>query len=139
MRRLDPLTKERRSERMGLVKAKNTRPELAVRRAVWHLGFRYRLHAANVPGKPDLVLPRFRSAIFVHGCFWHRHHNCPRTRLPKTRLNFWIRKFARNVARDRAVRARLARAGWRSLVIWECVSEHPLILDRQLRRFLCPA
>jgi len=136
MPRLDPLTKEQRSERMGLVKGKNTRPEIVVRKAMWRLGFRYRLHATDVPGKPDIVLPRFRSAIFVHGCFWHRHRGCARTRLPKTRLAFWTAKFAATVARDRTVRARLARAGWRSLLIWECVSEDPRLLDRRLRRFL---
>jgi DNA mismatch endonuclease, patch repair protein len=139
MPRVDPLTRRERSERMALVKSKDTWPELVVRKAVWRLGFRYRLHAANVPGKPDIVLPRFRSAIFVHGCFWHRHHGCARTRLPKTRTDFWTRKFASNVARDRSVRARLARRGWRSLVIWECVSEDSSSLDRRLRRFLSGA
>ncbi len=133
---LDPLTKRERSARMALVKGKNTRPELVVRRAVWRLGFRYRLHAANVLGKPDIVLPRLRSVIFVHGCFWHRHPGCSRTRVPRTRVSFWTSKFAGNVARDRRVRSRLSRGGWRSLVIWECVSEHRSLLERRLRRFL---
>lgn len=139
MPRLDPLTKRQRSARMALVKSKNTHPELVVRRAVWRLGFRYRLHARDVPGRPDIVLSRRRSVIFVHGCFWHRHRGCARTRVPKTRVPFWTGKFAGNVARDRTARARLARAGWRSLVVWECVSEKPLLLNHSLRRFLVGA
>lgn len=136
MPRLDPLTKRQRSARMALVKAKDTHPELVVRKAVWGLGFRYRLHAPDIPGKPDIVLPRLRSVIFVHGCFWHRHAGCARTRVPKTRAPFWMAKFAGNVARDRATRARLTRAGWRSLVIWECMSEKPGALEERLRQFL---
>jgi DNA mismatch endonuclease, patch repair protein len=136
MRRLDPLTREQRSARMGLVKGKNTRPEVVVRRAVWTLGYRYRLHSPSMPGKPDIVLPRMRKVIFVHGCFWHRHPGCARTRTPRTRVPFWTRKFEENVLRDRSVRAKLARAGWRSLVIWECVSENPTALARRLLAFL---
>lgn len=136
MRRLDPLTREERSRQMGLVKCKDTVPELVVRRAVWSLGFRYRLHPPGVPGRPDLVLPRLRKVIFVHGCFWHRHRGCARTRIPKTRVTFWVRKFDGNVARDRSIRTRLARAGWRSLVVWECVSEDPQTLRGLLLDFL---
>jgi len=139
MLRLDPLTKPERSARMALVKGKDTHPELVVRRAVWKLGFRYRLHVPEIPGRPDIVLPRLRSVIFVHGCFWHRHRGCARTRVPKTRMPFWTAKFAENVKRDRAARARLAREGWRSLVIWECVSENAALLNQRLKRFLVGA
>lgn len=121
---------------MALVRGRDTRPELAVRRALSRLGYRYRLHPRGVPGRPDIVLPRLRSVVLVHGCFWHRHRGCSRTRVPKTHVAFWTRKFAENVTRDRSVRARLASAGWRSLVIWECVSESAQVLDARLVAFL---
>lgn len=135
-RRLDPLTPKERSQQMALVRGRHTGPELAVRRALSRLGYRYRLHARGVPGRPDIVLPQLRSVILVHGCFWHRHRGCSRTRVPKTRVAFWTSKFAENVTRDRSVRARLARAGWRSLVIWECLSERAQILEARLVAFL---
>jgi DNA mismatch endonuclease (patch repair protein) len=121
---------------MALVKGRDTAPERAVRRALSRLGYRYRLHSPRVPGKPDIVLARLRKVIFVHGCFWHRHRGCARTRVPKTRVSFWERKFEENVVRDRSVRAKLARAGWRSFVVWECVSEKPALLERRLAAFL---
>ncbi len=134
--RKDPLTKQERSRQMGLVRSRNTRPEIVVRRAVWRLGYRYRLHSRDVPGRPDIVLKPVKKAIFVHGCFWHRHSGCPRTRTPKSRVRFWTRKFEENVARDKSARARLLRAGWKVLVIWECVSEKPELLEATLRSFL---
>ena len=121
---------------MALVRGKDTGPELTVRRALSRLGYRYRLHPGNVPGRPDIVIRRLRSAIFVHGCFWHRHSGCARTRVPKSRVEFWRRKFAENVARDRHVRARLRREGWRILVVWECVSEKPGYVEKKLLAFL---
>jgi len=136
IRRHDPLTKRQRSRQMGLVKSKDTWPEIVVRRAVWALGYRYRLHSCDVPGHPDIVLKSLRKAIFVHGCFWHRHRGCPRTRTPKSRTRFWKKKFEENVVRDRSVRARLSRAGWKVLVIWECMSEKPAMLEASLRSFL---
>lgn len=135
-RRLDPLNRLERSRQMALVKGRDTIPERAVRRAVSRLGYRFRLHSSRVPGKPDIVLAGLRKVILVHGCFWHRHRGCARTRVPKTRVSFWERKFEENVARDRSVRAKLARAGWRSLVVWECVSEQPVLLERRLLAFL---
>ncbi len=136
MIRRDPLTKRQRSRQMALVKSKNTVPEIVVRRAVWRLGYRYRLHAGDVPGRPDIVLKALRRVIFVHGCFWHRHKGCARTRTPKSRARFWTKKFAENVARDRSTRIRLSRAGWKVLVIWECMSEKPAVLEASLRSFL---
>ena len=136
MPRLDPLTKEQRSRQMALVRNRNTRPELAVRRALSRLGFRYRLHPSNVPGRPDIVIRRLRAAIFVHGCFWHRHTGCARTRVPKTRIDFWTRKFNENIVRDRSVRSQLRHEGWRTLVIWECTSEHPQHVEARLSSFL---
>ena len=98
---------------------RDTRPELTVRRILWAHGYRYRLHQKNLPGKPDLVLKRHKAAIFVHGCFWHRH-GCSATTTPATRREFWLRKFEDNVERDRRNVEMLMEAGWRVLVIWEC-------------------
>lgn len=105
---------------MSRVGGKNTKPELAVRRALHALGYRFRIHRPDLPGRPDIVLPRYRVAIFVHGCFWHRHSGCGKASLPKTRTNFWNRKFEANVARDERNRLDLAATGWRVFTIWEC-------------------
>lgn len=104
---------------MAGIKGKNTRPEMLVRRGLHALGFRFVLHDRRLPGKPDMVLPRWRSAIFVHGCFWHGH-DCPLFRWPSTRQEFWRQKIGRNQERDIEVEAELDRAGWRVLKIWEC-------------------
>ena len=108
-----------RSRMMSGIRGKDTKPELLIRRALHARGFRYRLHAPNVPGKPDMTLPKFRAAVFVHGCFWHGH-DCPLFRLPGTRTEFWKAKIARNRARDGEVAAMLSASGWRRLVVWEC-------------------
>lgn len=117
-----PLT---RSEVMSRVRSKNTKPELAVRKALWAAGFRYRLYNKKVPGNPDLLFGGKRIAVFVHGCFWHCHENCPRCRIPKSRIDWWTAKLRRNQQRDVDVRAQLESAGWRVFVIWECESERP--------------
>ena len=134
--RVDPLTPEQRSRQMSLVRGKHTRPEKAVRAALSRLGYRYRLHPADVPGRPDVVVRRLRAAIFVHGCFWHRHSGCPRTRVPKTRVDYWTKRFSDNAARDRTVQSQLRCQGWRTLVVWECASERPQRLEALLRTFL---
>jgi DNA mismatch endonuclease, patch repair protein len=134
----DTLSPEERSARMALVRGKNTRPEVAVRKAMTALGYTYRLHRRDLPGSPDLVLPKFKTVIFVHGCFWHRHPGCDRTRQPKSRRGFWLRKFRENVERDRRGRAALRRAGWATVIVWECQTEDPerliRILSRSIRR-----
>lgn len=104
---------------MRAVKGKNTGPELVVRRALHAMGYRFRLHRRDLPGTPDIVLPSRRVAIFVHGCFWHGHR-CRKGRLPKSNVAFWAEKIDRNKARDRAVRAKLRRQGWRAMTIWQC-------------------
>lgn len=104
---------------MAGIRSKNTKPELTVRRGLHALGFRFRLHVRTLPGKPDLVLPRWRSAIQIHGCFWHGH-DCPLFRLPATRQEFWRTKINRNVERDAEVEAALDDAGWRVFTVWEC-------------------
>lgn len=105
---------------MARVRGKDTTPEMRVRRALWRAGLRYRLHDVSLPGRPDVVFPRHRLALFVHGCFWHRHHGCKRASMPSSNIGYWTAKFDRNVRRDAAVQAELARLGWRVLVVWEC-------------------
>jgi DNA mismatch endonuclease (patch repair protein) len=109
-----------RSAIMRAVKAKDTKPEMAVRRALHRLGFRFRLHRRDLPGRPDIVLPGSRLAVFVHGCFWHRHSDCRKATTPKTRIDFWTAKFEANTTRDERVVGELVAAGWKVLVVWEC-------------------
>ena len=113
---VDPKT---RSRMMAGISGKDTRPELVVRRSLHAAGFRYRLNVPDLPGRPDLVLPRRRAIVFIHGCFWHRH-GCRLSSEPSSRRAFWREKFARNVERDRRTAAALRRAGWRVLTVWEC-------------------
>lgn len=125
-----------RSRLMARVKGKHTGPELCVRRLAHRLGYRYRLHVAALPGSPDLVFPSRKLAIFVHGCFWHRHAGCGRATTPKSRTDFWVAKFDRNMERDRKNRQDLAVAGWRSAVIWECETKDGERLAETLERLL---
>lgn len=110
---------------MSRVRGKNTSPEMRVRRAAHALGLRFRLHRKDLPGKPDLVFPKHRLAIFVHGCFWHRHEGCSKASMPKTRLEFWQAKFDANVERDARVTRCLVEKEWRVAVIWECQTREP--------------
>jgi DNA mismatch endonuclease, patch repair protein len=105
---------------MARVRRVNTAPEIAVRKALHSCGYRFRLHRNDLPGTPDIVLPRLRTAVFVHGCFWHRHEGCGRSTMPKSRVEFWQAKFAANIERDRRKVRELTELGWRSLVVWEC-------------------
>lgn len=116
----DIVDKQTRSRMMAGIRGKDTKPELALRQALHARGFRFRLHAKNVHGRPDLVFPKHRAVIFVHGCFWHRHEGCRYTTSPSTRPEFWHAKFEANVARDSAVRATLLETGWRVAMVWEC-------------------
>jgi DNA mismatch endonuclease, patch repair protein len=133
---MDHLDPEHRSENMRRVRGKDTRPELTVRRALHALGKRFRLHRRDLPGKPDIVLAKDRLAIFVHGCFWHRHDDCPRASTPSTRKEFWVAKFERTVVRDAEQAAALRAAGWRPEVIWECETRDSERLNECLRRIL---
>ncbi len=133
---MDTLTPTERSAHMALVRAKNTKPELLVRRLVHSMGYRYRLHRRDLPGTPDLVFPGRRKVIFIHGCFWHRHARCSLARLPKSRGDFWLPKLTANAERDvRNVRA-LRRLGWSVLAIWECQLGNTANLANRIRRFL---
>ncbi|MGU1284777.1 very short patch repair endonuclease [Pseudomonas aeruginosa] len=116
----DFLSPAERSDRMSRIRGKDTQPELALRKILHKLGLRYRLHGAALPGKPDLVFPRYRTVVFVHGCFWHRHAGCNIASTPKSNTPFWLEKFEKNIARDARVAAQLEAEGWRVLVVWEC-------------------
>jgi DNA mismatch endonuclease (patch repair protein) len=105
---------------MRAIRAKNTGPEMTLRRALHHRGFRFKLHCRGLPGSPDIVLPKYRAAIFVHGCFWHRHYGCRLTTTPKTRVEFWSEKFRRNVERDQENLVALCKEGWRTAILWQC-------------------
>ena len=126
---------EVRSRIMRAVKTKDTRAELAVRRIVHGLGYRYRLHRRSLPGSPDLVFPSRRAVIFVHGCFWHQH-TCPRGRAPKTRREYWLPKLRQNRRRDSENQDNLRAMGWRALVVWECEIPFQSALEERLHAFL---
>jgi len=120
----DVLTPEQRWLNMSRIRGRDTKPELCIRRGLHARGLRFRLHPKELPGKPDLVFPRYRTAVFVHGCFWHGH-GCHLSKMPATRPEFWRKKIARNVARDQKTIAALNESGWRVLVIWECALRGP--------------
>ena len=121
-----------RSRNMAAIRGKDTAPELAVRRILHAMGLRFRLHRKDLPGRPDIVLPKHRTVVFVHGCFWHRHEGCRYTTTPKTRQEFWQTKFATNVERDRRNRTDLRQLGWRVIVVWECELRQPSDLKERL-------
>lgn len=133
---MDTLTRAQRGELMSRVRSRDTKPELAVRKLLFAMGYRYRLHDGNLPGKPDMVFPVRRKIIFVHGCFWHRHANCSLARLPKSRKAFWLAKLEGNRLRDGRVRAALRRDGWSVATVWECQLSDRDRLARRLRRFM---
>jgi DNA mismatch endonuclease (patch repair protein) len=137
---MDTLTREQRSERMGRIKAKNSGPEMRVRRLIHKLGFRYRLHSSDLPGKPDIVFRKRKLVIFVHGCFWHRHitPTCNLARLPKSRLEFWVPKLERNRIRDLDNQKRLEALGWKVLVIWECETANMAAVESAILDFMRP-
>lgn len=116
----DIVDQQTRSRMMSGIRGKNTKPELTLRRALHARGFRFRLHPGKVHGRPDLVLPKYRAVVFVHGCFWHRHEGCRYATSPSTRPKFWQAKFDANVARDSVVRKTLLKDGWRVATVWEC-------------------
>lgn len=132
----DTMSPEERSRRMASVRSVDTKPEMAVRRLVHGMGYRYRLHCRDLPGKPDLVFRSRRAVVFVHGCFWHRHAGCPLARLPKSRVDFWTTKLEGNRERDARKVAKLVDAGWRVFVVWECELKDMETLAGRLRRFL---
>lgn len=133
---MDSVSKKRRSEIMARVRGKNTRPEIIVRSVLHRMGFRFRLHRSGLPGRPDMVLPKWKVAVFVHGCFWHRHEGCPNTRTPKSRVKFWTSKFQGNVTRDTETEQKLREHSWRVLVIWECEIKDLKALTGKIESFI---
>lgn len=132
----DTFTPDQRSRIMALVKGKDTKPEKLVRSLLHRMGFRFRLHRKDLPGKPDIVLPRHRKAIFVHGCFWHGHDGCRRGARPTSNTEFWNAKIDRNVERDRLAVHALEDAGWHVLTLWQCEMKSLPVLQARLASFL---
>lgn len=132
----DTITPTCRSANMARIRSKDMKPELVVRRLVHSLGYRYRLHRNDLPGKPDLVLGPRRKVIFVHGCFWHQHAGCREGRIPKSNQTYWQPKLARNVERDQRVQRELAEAGWTVIVVWECEISDLDTLKERISGFL---
>lgn len=129
---MDRLTTEKRSWNMSRIRSKNTNPEKQVRSLLHRTGYRFRIHVRKLPGCPDIVLPKYRTAIFVHGCFWHRHEGCRYAYVPKSSIEFWERKFQDNVERDKRNSENLKRLGWSVEVIWECESRDPELLLKRI-------
>ena len=133
---MDRLTPAARSALMARVRSKDTSPEIAVRKMLYQMGFRFRLHRRDLPGAPDIVLPGRKKVVWVHGCFWHRHSACRYATTPKSNRRFWNSKFRKNVRRDEENRLRLEELGWLSIVVWQCELRQPGKLVRKLSRFL---
>jgi len=121
---------------MSRIRSKDTGPELLVRRLLYRMGYRYRLHVRSLPGKPDIAFPGRRRVVFVHGCFWHQHPNCTDACIPNSRTEYWLPKLKRNVQRDEENRQRIKALGWKALVIWECEIKNASKLRTSLKRFL---
>lgn len=130
----DRISPERRSWNMSQVRSRDTKPEKLVRRLLHGMGFRFSLRRKDLPGKPDIVLPKHKLVIFVHGCFWHHHARCRKSALPASNRFFWQTKILANVERDRRVRHQLRRAGWKSLVFWECQTQRPGFAEKLRER-----
>lgn len=133
---VDSLSKKHRSWNMSRIQAKNTKPEMIVRSMIHKWGFRFSLHRKDLPGKPDIVLPKYETVIFVHGCFWHRHPRCKYAYTPKSRVEFWEQKFTDNVKRDRRNRRELRKLGWDAVIVWECLTKDVDKLAAYLERKL---
>lgn len=136
----DVMTPEQRSRCMAAIKRKNTKPELIVRKYLFSRGLRFRLYVNSLPGKPDIVLPKYKTVIFVNGCFWHGHEGCRYYRLPKTNVEFWQEKISSNIERDHRTEAELTALGWHVIRVWECeiktIAQREATLDRLYRRIV---
>jgi DNA mismatch endonuclease, patch repair protein len=133
---MDNLTKEHRSWNMGRIRSGNTKPELVVRSLLHQMGYRFRLHRKDLPGKPDIVLPKYKTVVFVNGCFWHRHAGCAKAYTPKSRVDFWENKFRNNIERDNKAQNELKILGWKVIVIWECELADLDVVGNNLHRDL---
>jgi len=133
---MDTLSSERRSWNMSRIKGSNTGPERIVRSILHRMGYRFSLHRKDLPGKPDITLPKHKTVVFVHGCFWHRHKGCKDATMPKTRRIFWQNKLQGNAVRDRIKHRSIRHLGWRIIIVWECETERPANLITRLSRLL---
>lgn len=136
---MDNVSKEKRSQIMSKIRGKNTTPEIKVRSLLHRLGFRFRIHKKNLPGKPDIVLAKYKAVIFVNGCFWHGHQGCKISKIPKSNTDFWTNKIQRNIEHDELNIAKLLDAKWRVLVIWECEINREHELTQKILSFLKPS
>lgn len=130
----DVFDKTRRSEIMSHIRSKNTKPEVALRKALFARGFRYRLYVKTLPGKPDMVLPKYKTVIFIQGCFWHGHENCRRANIPQSNTEYWREKIARNKERDINNTSALLKSGWNVIIVWECEITHKSIFTATINR-----
>jgi DNA mismatch endonuclease (patch repair protein) len=133
---MDIYSKKKRSELMSSVRTANTKPELAVRSLLHGLGYRFRLHRKDLPGKPDIVLPKHHAVVQVNGCFWHHHKECNKSKMPESNKVFWQQKIANTVKRDKLNKRLLRQLGWRTLTVWECETFKTKVLKRRLQRFI---
>lgn len=133
---MDNMTRSQRSRTMARIKSKNTVPEIFVRKIIFRLGFRYRIHQRRLPGNPDIAFASKKKVIFVHGCFWHSHKNCKKSTSPKSNTAYWIQKLKENTARDLYVKKQYKSMGWSLLVIWECQLDDPQRLETRINKFL---
>ena len=134
---MDSLTKEKRSWNMSRVRSQDTKPEMIVRSFLHRNRFRFRLHVKSLPGTPDIVLPKYKTVIEVRGCYWHRHSGCKRTTTPSTNTEFWQKKFAENIARDKQIEDELQKLGWRVIIVWECELNNKNKLDDIVMQMQC--
>ena len=129
---MDKISRQARSRNMSAIRGSNTKPEIRVRSILHSMGFRFRLHQSDLPGKPDIVLKKHNTVIFVHGCFWHRHRNCRKSTVPKTNTETWIAKFRENQKRDALNEKKITELGWRLIKIWECETEDTNALRKRI-------
>ncbi len=132
----DHLSEERRSWNMSRIKGKNTSSELKVRKVLHAMGYRFRLHRKDLPGKPDIIIGKYKTVIFVHGCFWHRHKNCNYCTTPTGNRDFWLKKFEGNVLRDKKNQKKLRELGWKVFVVWQCETINPEKIEKKLSGFM---
>jgi len=132
----DHLTKDKRSWNMSRIRSKDTKPEIIVRSLLHKMGYRFRLYRKDLPGKPDIVLPKYKIVIFVHGCFWHRHKGCKRCTTPTTNQKYWLPKLEHNIAKDKENRKKLKSLGWQSIIVWECEVKNKVKIAEKLHRLI---
>ncbi len=133
---MDTLSRDKRSWNMSRIRGENTTPEIVVRSSLHRMGYRFRLHVKKLPGRPDIVLPKYNTVVFVHGCFWHHHHGCRYAYMPKSRKTFWKDKFNKNILRDRQVNKALRTLKWNILTIWECETENTSKLVAKITSYM---